>query len=145
MGVVAIVAVAFCLALFGVWLAPATMDLQTVHPLAFWNSTLGSALGYGWAAAESGLYRARMQRRARVGLGADPLIENRLLLWVVSCGASTTVSCLYVSGRLAGLTHLTPGMQVTSCLLVLSAAVANWLVFFPPRAYRRRIVAALAR
>jgi hypothetical protein len=110
--------------------------------LGRWAPNLGMLAAYGWSSAAPLRYAARMRRRANLGLG-DPLIANRMLLWGAGTGAISAVALLHLVAQLAGhyeLPHSLVG--VVSCL-VLVTAVAEWLAFFPPRAYRRRFATAL--
>lgn len=95
-------------------------------------------VAYAWTLGESGLQYARMRRRLAHGLG-DALVTNRLLLWGIYGGASLCSQLAYITS--IGLATTSSGdypffldalMSTSSC----SAAVALWLAFFPPRAYR---------
>ncbi len=94
-------------------------------------------VAYAWTLFESSLHYARMRRRLAHGLG-DPVVTNRLLLWAVYGGTSLCSQLAYtVSIAVATFSGEYPFfldalMSVPSCF----AAVALWLAFFPPQAYR---------
>lgn len=95
-------------------------------------------VAYAWTLAESMLHQARLRRRVAHGIG-DPVVANRLLLWGVYGGASLCSSLAYnLSIGVATFAGEYPFfldalMSVPSCV----AALALWLAFFPPPAYRR--------
>lgn len=94
-----------------------------------------------WGSVEALRYWRLMSRRTRLGL-ADPEVTNRFLLWGVGAGAAglgTTV------GTVAQLWTGTPTLEIpwvtlSSSLHGLVAAVAMWLAFLPPAAYRRMLL-----
>ena len=113
---------------FGVW-------------LGHWGAHLGLLAAYGWSTGESLRYYALMRRRVQVGIG-DPLVANRFLLWGTGTLATVLVTLLYITMQLLGHYVLPASLVGTSSLLVLVTAIAEWLAFFPPQAYRRRFVTA---
>jgi hypothetical protein len=101
----------------------------------FWISLASRIATYGWAGVESFAYWVLLRRRERLGL-ADPLVANRLLLWVI---ATATILVVWVRLLVLAATGFV-GAQTnafTTALVVLCAA-AIWLAFFPPEAWRRR-------
>ena len=106
-----------------------------------------------WLFAESTLHAVRMRRRLHLGL-ADPIVANRFLLWSIWTGALALIPLFVLAMRaLGGLEPAVPGAPlpgaVRAVLAVLgsggaAAAVAVWLAFFPPAAYRRWLVARAA-
>ena len=111
-------------------------DPQATLPLQISGWLRIAALG--WGAAESIRYYAMMRRRARLGM-ADPVVTNRFLLWGVGIGAAAWGS---VVGTVVPLWLGVPGfeiawLQLSSSLHGLTAAVAMWLAFVPPKAYLR--------
>lgn len=98
-----------------------------------------------WGGIESLRYWIRMRRRQALGL-ADPLVTDRFRLFGISMlgglmANSGTVACQVLGVDILGTTV---GAVVVSPAGV--AAVALWLAFLPPRAYRRHIVSrAVAR
>jgi hypothetical protein len=101
----------------------------------FWMS-LGSRIAtHAWAGAEAFAYWVLLRRRERLGL-ADPLVVNRLLLWVI---ADATTMAIWVRQLVWAATGFVGSMTdwLTTALVVLCAA-AIWLAFLPPEAWRRR-------
>jgi hypothetical protein len=98
-----------------------------------------------WGACEALRYGALMRRRQRLGL-ADPLVTNRFLLWGVGAGAAGLGSAIGTAVQIAtGQSALDlPWLTLSSSLHGLVAAVALWLAFVPPAAYRRWIAARAA-
>jgi len=94
-----------------------------------------------WGSIEALRYWRLMSRRTRLGL-ADPEVTNRFLLWGVGAGAAglgTTVGT--VAQWWTGLPPLAiPWVTLSSSLHGLVAAIAMWLAFLPPAAYRRRLL-----
>jgi hypothetical protein len=78
-----------------------------------------------------------MRRRARMGLG-DPIVANRLLLWGIGASGIAAVTLVHLVAQLLGRYELPPSLVGVVSALLLGTAVAEWLAFFPPRAYRRR-------
>jgi hypothetical protein len=99
----------------------------------------------GWGAGESLRYYAIMRRRAALGL-ADPVVQNRFLLWGLGIGAAAWGSLVATVVPLAtGVPSLEmTGVQLSSSLHGLAAAVAMWLAFLPPAWYLRRFEAPSA-
>ena len=64
------------------------------------------------------------------------------LLWGASNGAIAALSALHLGAQLAGHYELPESLVAVTSMLVLVAAVTQWLAFFPPAAYRRRFVRA---
>lgn len=95
-------------------------------------------VAYAWALAESTLHYARMRRRLAHGLG-DSVVTNRMLLWAAYAGTSLCSQLAYTTSigvaTFAGEYpfFLDVLMSVPSCF----AALALWLAFFPPQAYKR--------
>ena len=82
-----------------------------------------------------GLQLLALARRMRIGMG-DPLVANRLLVWGVGTGAIAAVAAIHLAGQLLGHYELPASLIGVVSLLVLVTAVAEWLAFFPPRAWR---------
>ena len=100
-----------------------------------------SALQVGcllWGAAEALAYWDKMRRRAALGL-ADPLVANRFLLWAIGAGAAGLGSAIGTGVQLVtGRPPLEQSwLTMSSSLHGLVSAVALWLAFVPPAAYRR--------
>jgi hypothetical protein len=109
--------------------------------LGRWAPNLGLLAAYGWSSFEPLRFAALMRRRAKLGFG-DPLVANRMLLWGVGTGAIAAVALLHLVAQLFGRYELPPSLVGVVSSLVLVTAVAEWLAFFPPRAYRRRFETA---
>jgi len=111
--------------------------------LGHWAPNLGLLAAYGWATAESLRYHALMRRRVRLGI-ANPLVSNRFLLWGIGTLAGSAVTLLHLVAQMLGAYELPPSFVGVVSLLVLIAAIAEWLAFFPPRAWRQRFARASA-
>lgn len=97
-----------------------------------WIELAGQIAGYGWTAAESLTYYAKMKRRSAHGLG-DPLVTNRLLLW----GAYASAYCMSQIGYgvvLAIFEDLTT-LDILLAGLTIAGQMSLWLAFFPPKRY----------
>jgi hypothetical protein len=121
------------------------------RPEGFWYWLEFSAIGtyQVWGAAEAFLYWARMRRRRAHGLG-DPAVENRFLLWglasLFAVAAIWTISWPALRGLPIGeQQQLAPGFMLVTAVWGIAAIGAYWLTFFPPRWYRARLAAAVAR
>jgi hypothetical protein len=79
-----------------------------------------------------------MRKRVRVGL-LEAAVADRVRLWGVGSGAACGMAAYGLVTRLA-IGPVVPDVhRVLSSALGLVAAVAIWLAFFPPAAYRRRL------
>jgi len=89
-----------------------------------------------WGAAEAFAHRARLERRARIGL-ADAVVANRMLLWGTSSLAIALAFVVFAAGTLspAGVNAVPIVLAVSAC--GLGAAATMTLAFFPPPLYRR--------
>jgi hypothetical protein len=98
-----------------------------------------------WGAFESLRYWALMRRRVRLGL-ADAVVANRFLLWGIGIGAAGvgsavgSVMMLASGNAVRGL----DGSTLSNSLFGLVSAVAMWVAFLPPAAYRRWLTARSA-
>jgi hypothetical protein len=103
----------------------------------------GSALMIGallWGSFEALRYWGMMRRRVRIGL-ADPVVANRFLLWGIGAFAAGFGSLV---GNVVQITTGVPSTEIPWVLASSSAhgfvaAVAMWLAFVPPVAYKRFI------
>jgi len=111
--------------------------------LGRWAPNLGMLAAYGWSSFEPLRYAAAMRRRAQIGLG-DPLIADRMRLWGVGTGSIAGIALLHLVAQLFGHYVLPASLVGVVSSLVLVTAVAEWLAFFPPRAYRRRFATPLS-
>ena len=105
--------------------------------LGHWAPNLGIFAAYGWSSFESLRYYAMMRRRVSLGI-ADPLVANRFLLWGLGTLAVSAVTLLHLAVQIFGSYELPSSLLGVVSVLVLAAAIAEWLAFFPPAAYRRR-------
>ena len=112
--------------------------------LAFWSGVSVGVLTFGWNALESFLLHGQLRRRMALGL-ADPEVVNRVWMWGIGSAAACAMALHGLVLRAAIGPVVTDGQRVVSSLLGLVAAVAIWLAFFPPAAYRRRFAAAAER
>jgi hypothetical protein len=106
---------------------------------------LGSRAGaFAWAAFESLRCHALARRRLRLGL-ADPMVTDRFRVFGVASCAVFTAFVLFLIGRLTGSSAAEPTWVLASTSAAgLVAAVATWLAFLPPAAYRRHVLARAA-
>ena len=98
-----------------------------------------------WGAGEALRYHAMMRRRVRIGL-ADPVVANRFLLWGIGAGAAGVGSLVGTVAQLTTGVTLRDASWVTvsSSLHGLVAAIALWLAFLPPKAWREYVKARAA-
>jgi len=106
----------------------------------FWLEWVGYTLPFAWAGLEAfAQYRSSLRRR-RLGL-CPRIVCNRLLLW--SSFGAIQVALSFVALRMYAdfttqnafsgfLDRLAGALELISIALI-------WLVFFPPRFYRRRM------
>jgi hypothetical protein len=100
-----------------------------------------------WLCIESARYASLMARRLRLGL-ADPVVANRFVLWSWMGGLSIVLLLTSVPPLLLDrVSHATWLVGDTFVLGVVGVTLSatNWLAFFPPAAYRRRLLAHAAR
>ncbi len=94
-----------------------------------------------WTATECWMLAATLHRRARLGL-ADPVVLNRAFFWG---GAAALASLLITIPACFGIAMAAAppqGWRATISLIGLVVAALDWLAFFPPRALKRRLLAA---
>jgi len=132
------------LGVYGSWvLHIAQIDAGVGGWLGRWAPNLGLFAAYAWACFEPLRHHAQLRRRARIGIDSgDPIVANRMALWGAGTGAIAAITLLHLIAQLAGRHELPPSLVGVVSLLALVAAVAQWLAFFPPRAYRERFVRA---
>ena len=88
-----------------------------------------------WTAAESLLHRVALRRRARLGL-ADPVVANRMDLWLVAALAVVALCGSVLASMAAGVPPLRSPLFGAGLALAGSFVCACWsLAFFPPPAY----------
>jgi len=102
----------------------------------------GRLILYGWATAETLRQHLLARRRVRLGL-TDPLVANRFLLWSLATTAAFGIWLHALWQELARRTDTTESYLVAT-VLGSACALAIWLAFFPPRAYRARFAASSA-
>jgi hypothetical protein len=71
----------------------------------------------------------------------EPAVVNRVLMWSVGTLAAFGMTVHGLLLRVLLGTVVSDGHRLVSSLFGLVAAVAIWLAFFPPAAYRRRFAA----
>ena len=90
---------------------------------------------YGWATLEA-LHQYRLaRRRVRLGL-TDALVANRFLLWGLATSAAFGIWAHGLWQEVSRRNDTTESYFVAA-LLGGTCALAIWLAFFPPRAYRK--------
>ena len=97
---------------------------------------------YGWASFETMRQFVLARRRLRIGL-SEPLVANRFLLWGISTLAANGIWVYSLWSELAKTSDRTAFYLVVS-VLGSTCAIAIWLAFFPPQAYRRRFATRAA-
>jgi hypothetical protein len=125
------------------------VDRAAGHYLGMGRSSFSVASDYGgrlilyaWATAESLRQWILARRRVRLGL-TDPLVANRFLLWSVATTAALGIWLHALAQEVAHRADTTESYLVAS-VLGGACALAIWLAFFPPRAYRARFGAPSA-
>ncbi|MCP5057307.1 MAG: hypothetical protein GY937_11355 [bacterium] len=111
---------------------------RDVSSVAYWVEMLGAQCVLAWAVGEAWNYRAKLRRRAALGLASDPEVQNRVLLWAgfglaqFSMMAAVALStCIYAStGRIV------LGLDAVISACGLSSALCLWLAFWPPQEFR---------
>lgn len=140
-------AAGFAVLVLFAWLALGVFGSWMLHILGIdgglggwlgrWGPNLGLLAAYGWAGFEPLRFHLLMRRRMRIGMG-DPLVANRLLLWGIGTVAIAVVAAIHLVAQLFGRFELPQSWIGVVSLAVLTAGVAEWLAFFPPRAWRER-------
>lgn len=105
--------------------------------LAFWSGVCVGSLTFAWNALESVLLHRQLRRRLALGL-AEPEVVNRILLWGIGSAAAWAMTAHALVLRVTLGLVVADGHRLVSSALGLVAAVAIWLAFFPPAAWRRR-------
>ena len=95
---------------------------------------------YAWSAFESLRQWVLARRRVRLGL-TEALVANRFLLWGVAELAALGIWIHSLSMELRAVQDDTEWYLVVTAL-GLACALAIWLAFFPPSAYRARFAPA---
>lgn len=103
----------------------------------------GRVLLYAWATWESFRHYALARRRVRIGL-TEPLIANRFLLWGIGTSAALGIWLHAFWSAIARRPDLTESYLVIAALGTI-CALAIWLAFFPPRAYRTLFAGTVLR
>ena len=80
-----------------------------------------------------------MRRRLALGL-ADPITTHRFALWGIAAGSAGTGTVVGLSAvALQGFEMvMAPSILASSSAFGTVSALAMWIAFFPPRAYRMR-------
>jgi hypothetical protein len=109
-----------------------------IREIALWTGVAVGVGTFAWSAGESFALYGQMQRRARIGL-VEPAVANRVLLWGIGSLAAFAMSAHGLLMRVVLGPVESDGMRLVSSALGMIAAIAIWLAFFPPAAYRRRM------
>jgi hypothetical protein len=138
-------AVASLAILYAAYAASGVLGDHRYRGVWFWLEVPLHVSGLVWGAAEALRYHRLMRRRLALGL-ADPIVADRFLLWGVAVGASA------VSLAIPPLVELSPSEAALRPWIAPMAAgpafvsiAAYALTFFPPAAYRRRLLRRAAR
>lgn len=112
----------------------------------FWMEWTGFTLPFAWAGLEAfGQYPPSL-RRQRLGL-CDRMTSNRLLLWgffgLAQVGYSLVLLQMYAGYEVDQA--FSPFLDRISGVIEMIALALIWLVFFPPRFYRKLVSASDAR
>ena len=110
---------------------------------SFWIGPVLSLPIFVWGASEALVLWNVLRRRARLGL-ADPLVTNRTGQWGVASLAAALMIAITVASRLLHGVHPATWVPALGSGLCLVAALAIWLGFFPPRAFRERLARVYA-
>ena len=140
---------ALAIAITLVFVTPHLLGGPTPEIRILWSTFRGAALV--WALLECAAYHRRMRRQLSIGL-ADPVVANRFLLWSLWIGGTAVLPLsglglriLAAMGWVADYTVTREpsfGTYVFAALIatgLVTAAVALWLSFSPPGAYKRWI------
>jgi hypothetical protein len=136
------------LALVGSWLAWAASGQHSRvsgPTLANLGFDCARVIAFVWGAVESFAYFAAMRRRLRLGL-AEPVITHQFLLWGISSSAMSGLLLWVVVARHVlerSPLEWPPSVAILASLGFL-ASTSIYTAFFPPR-FWRRIVVALAK
>jgi hypothetical protein len=98
---------------------------------------LGDAVRLGgmlWGSVEALHYYAAMRRRLALGL-ANPVVTNRFLLWGIAMTAGVIVTLTSVFMTLSGMIGPDSWPYLIIGIFSFVSPAAQWLAFFPPRAY----------
>ena len=117
--------------LWPVWAQP--VQTAMVSPLYYAGDAVRLA-GMTWGCVEALRYYAAMRRRSKLGL-ADPVVTNRFMLWgaAMAAGAGTIITSVYMTA--SGLVDPDAWPYLVLAILTTVSPTAQWLAFFPPRAY----------
>lgn len=118
------------------------VDASMGTSLRFWWPVLVASTLYAWGAFEAFTLVGVLARRARLGL-ADPLVVNRTRQWGISGVAIVLTVGISFTGRLVYGPVIPPWVGLAGSMCCLVAAGAIWLGFFPPAAYRERLLRAV--
>jgi multisubunit Na+/H+ antiporter MnhG subunit len=133
-----------CVGVYGSWMLQIEgLETGVGGWLGHWAAMLGLFASYTWACFEPFRHHALLRRRARIGIDTGhAIVANRMLLWGTGNGAVAALTLVHLVAQLEGHYELPPSLVGVVSLLALVAAIAQWLAFFPPRAYRKRFVRA---
>ena len=117
--------------LWPVWVLP--IEAAMVSPFNYAGDAVRLACML-WGCTEALRYHSTMQRRSKLGL-ADPVVTNRFLLWgiAMAAGAGTVVMTAYM--MISGIVDADAWPFLVLAILTTISPTAQWLAFFPPRAY----------
>jgi len=116
---------------------------------AVWTSSIEEALmspihnagemvrlgGMLWGCGEALHYYTAMRRRLALGL-ADPVVTNRFFLWGIAMGAGVMATLVGAFMTLSGIVDPDAWPYLFLGIFAAISPAAQWLAFFPPRAYR---------
>jgi hypothetical protein len=140
---VLMVATTILLSVWGMVFANRDTTPGGTREIALWVGIAVGVATFAWSAGESFLLYGGMQRRARIGL-VEPAVVNRVLLWGIGALAAFGMCGHGLLMRLVSGPIVSDGQRLLNSGLGLVAAIAIWLAFFPPAAYRRRLARAAA-
>lgn len=107
------------------------------NEIALWTALVAGSFVFGWGGVESFVLYDALRKRARIGL-ASPEVANRVLLWGIGGFASCAMPLHGLAGRILIGPEVSDAYRGVTSLIGLVVAVAIWLAFFPPAAYRAR-------
>jgi hypothetical protein len=104
----------------------------------FWFEWAGYTVPFAWAGVEAfGQYRSSL-RRQRLGL-CDRMVCNRLLLWAIwgMLQIAMSVLLLFMYTHFETNDAFSSSFDILTGILEMFSLGLIWLVFFPPRFYRK--------
>ena len=121
-------------------------DWEGVRPLSnpwWWLDWAAGFVGMSWVGVEGFIEYHRSRRRVQLGL-CDPLASNRFLIWGITGVVWTAYSWIfmYQNVEFERTGFWSTAMDSTNGVVETTGVALVWLIFFPPRFYRRWVAGA---